>query len=80
MTLSETADFLSIAAGIDQRTIGESDVRAWQLMLHDIPASDAVAALRTHYRESTRRVLPADIVSRAKPPASYESYAEKGIF
>ena len=80
MTLSEAADLLSLAAGIDQRTIGEADVRAWQMVLHDIDYSSAAAALRDHYRTDTRRVMPADIVNRAKPAASYESYAEKGIF
>lgn len=80
MTLSETADLLSIAAGVDQRTIGESDVRAWQLVLHDIPLDAAVTALRDHYRETTRRVMPADIVQRVKPTPSYARNAEKGIF
>lgn len=80
MTLAETADLLSIDAGITQRTIGESDVRAWQMVLHDIDLDAATNALRAHYRETTRRVMPADIVRRVKPAASYESYAEKGIF
>jgi hypothetical protein len=80
MTLSETADLLSIAAGVDRRTIGESDVRAWQLVLHDIPLDAAITALRDHYRENTRPMMPADIVQRVKPTPGYESYAEKGIF
>jgi hypothetical protein len=80
MTLSETADLLSIAAGVDKRTIGESDVRAWQMVLDDIPFDAACAALRAHYRETTKPVMPADIVARAKPTNTYESYAEKGIF
>lgn len=80
MTLAETADLLSIAAGVDKRTIGEADVRAWQMVLDDIPFEGAVTALRAHYRETTKPVMPADIVRRVKPPATYESYAEKGIF
>lgn len=80
MTLAETADLLSIAAGIDQRTIGEADVRAWHMVLDDIPFDAAAAALRDHYRTETRRVLPADIIRRVKPPADYDRYAEKGIF
>lgn len=80
MTLAETADLLSIASGVDKRTIGESDVRAWQMVLDDIPFDAARAALRDHYRETTKPVMPADIVRRAKPTNTYETYAEKGIF
>jgi hypothetical protein len=80
MTLAETADLLSIDAGITQRTIGESDVRAWQMVLHDIDLPAAVTALRDHYRETTKRLMPADIVQRVRPAAAYDNYAEKGIF
>lgn len=80
MTLAEAADLLSIATGVDKRTIGEVDVRAWQMVLDDIPFTDAVAALRAHYRDTTRPVMPADIVRRVKPATGYETYAEKGIF
>lgn len=80
MTLSETAQLLSIAAGIDQRTIGDADVQAWQMVLSDIPFPNAATALRDHYRHTTRRVMPADIVQRVKPATNYETYAEKGIF
>jgi hypothetical protein len=80
MTLAEIADLLSIDAGISQRTIGESDVRAWHMVLGDIDFAAASAALRDHYRHNTVRVMPADIVRRVKPRTSYEYYAEKGIF
>lgn len=80
MTLAETADLLSIDAGISQRTIGESDVRAWQMVLADIDLPAATDALRDHYRQHTHRVMPADIVRRVKPATSYEYYTEKGIF
>lgn len=80
MTLAETAELLAIATGVDKRTVGEIDVRAWQMVLDDIPFTDAVKALRAHYRETTRPVMPADIVQRVKPAVGYETYAEKGIF
>ncbi|MET7795729.1 hypothetical protein [Streptomyces decoyicus] len=80
MTLAETAELLAIAAGLDQRTIGDADVQAWQMVLSDIPFPNAATALRDHYRQTTRRVMPADIVQRVKPAVGYESYAEKGIF
>jgi hypothetical protein len=80
MTLAETADLLSIAAAIDKRTLGESDVRAWQMVLNDIDFEAARGALRDHYRQTTKHVMPADIVRRVKPKASYEANIEKGIF
>jgi hypothetical protein len=80
MTLAETADLLSIAAAIDKRTLGESDVRAWQMVLDDIDFEAARSALRAHYRETTKHVMPADIVRRVKPATGYAAYAEKGIF
>lgn len=80
MTRSEAAQLLAIAAGVDQRTIGDADVQAWQMVLADITLADAVNALTAHYRETTRRVMPADIVQRVKPTPGYENYAEKGIF
>lgn len=80
MTLAETADLLSIAAAIDKRTLGESDVRAWQMVLDDIDFDAARDAVRAHYRETNKHVMPADIVRRTKPKTSYEYYAEKGIF
>jgi hypothetical protein len=80
MTLAETADLLSIAAAIDKRTLGEVDVRAWQMVLDDIDFEAARNALRAHYRETTKHAMPADIVRRVKPKASYEANVEKGIF
>lgn len=80
MTRSEAAELLALAAGIDQRTIGDADVQAWQLVLHDIDLEDALQALTAHYRATNRRVMPADIVQRVKPTPGYENYAEKGIF
>lgn len=62
MTRSEAARLLAIAAGVDQRTIGDADVQAWQMVLNDIPLDAAITALRDHYRQTTRRVMPADIV------------------
>ena len=80
MTRSEAARLLAIAAGIDQRTIGDADVQAWQMVLADITLADAVAALTAHYRATTRRVMPADIVQRVKPTPGYENNVERGIF
>jgi hypothetical protein len=78
MTLAEIADLLSIDAGISQRTIGESDVRAWHMVLGDIDFAAAVPPSRDHYRENTAASCP-PTSSGASSPRRYES-AEKGIF
>jgi hypothetical protein len=80
VTLAETADLLSIAAALDYRTIGEADVRAWHMTLADIDFTAATAALTAHYRATTRRVMPADIVQRIKPTPGYDNNTERGIF
>lgn len=80
MTRSEAARLLAVAAGIDQRTIGDADVQAWQMVLNDIDLDAAISALRDHYRATTRRVMPADIVQRVKPTPGYDTNTEKGIF
>jgi hypothetical protein len=80
VTRSEAARLLAIAAGIDQRTIGDADVQAWQMVLADITLDDAITALTAHYRATTHRVMPADIVQRVKPTPGYDNNVERGIF
>jgi hypothetical protein len=80
VTRSEAARLLAIAAGVDQRTIGDADVQAWQMVLADITFDAAVGALTDHYRATTRRVMPADIVQRIKPTPGYETNTERGVF
>lgn len=61
MNLSETAVLLGLAAARDQRTVGETDVRAWHEDLEDIDFDDARQAITRHYRESTDRLMPAHV-------------------
>lgn len=63
MNRSETAVLLGIAAAYDQRTVGESDVMAWQELLGDVRAADAVQAVKDHYSTETRRVMPVDVLN-----------------
>lgn len=64
MTPAETAALLAFAAAFDRRTIGETDVLAWQTVLHDIPFQAAKAAVTAHYATETRWIMPADIRQR----------------
>jgi hypothetical protein len=67
----EIAELLGIAAALDQRTVGESDVESWHLVLHahlggDLPAQDARYAVVSHYGKHTERLRPAHVVEFVK--------------
>lgn len=61
MNLSETALMLAQMQAYDQRTVGESDVIAWQALLVDASFQDCQEAIRQHYSESTDRIMPAHV-------------------
>lgn len=61
MNLPETANLLTSMSAYDQRTIGESDVIAWQAVLSDAPFEDCVEAVKRHYAEQTDRMMPAHV-------------------
>lgn len=61
MNLSQTALMLAQMQAYDQRTVGESDVIAWQAILVDAPFEDCQEAVRQHYAEQTDRIMPAHV-------------------
>lgn len=61
MNHSEVAKLLALAAGRDQRTVGETDVLAWHEDVGDLDFVEAREALRRHFRDSTDRLMPAHI-------------------
>ncbi len=61
MNLAETTEALALAQAYDRRTVGEADVRAWQAVLSDVPAADAMEAIRRHYRDSEAWLMPATV-------------------
>jgi hypothetical protein len=65
ITKSQTAELLTVMAHYDQRTIGESDVDAWWLILRDLDANDCAAAIVEHYQTEPRRAWPSEIRERA---------------
>jgi hypothetical protein len=77
MTPAETAELLGLCAAFDRRTIGKTDVLAWQTVLADLDAEAAKAAVTAHYAEHTRWIMPADIRQavlrqRASAAADYQ--------
>jgi hypothetical protein len=64
MNLTETAQLLTIAATLDGIRRDADTVRAWQLILADVPMPDATAALRAHFADpvhGTEFLKPAHI-------------------
>jgi hypothetical protein len=69
MSPAEIIDLLTFAAAYDQRTVGQGDVAAWHSALFKLDLDEAHEAVISHYRESTQRIMPADIYRRCRPPA-----------
>ncbi len=63
MTPGDATRVLTLAASYDQRTIGEADALAWAKALGDINQDDACDAVTEHYRNETRRLMPADVLA-----------------
>ncbi|MFJ8743445.1 hypothetical protein ACIRL2_29220 [Embleya sp. NPDC127516] len=61
MKKSEIAQLLTLAASFDLRIVGDADVAAWHLILGKVDYTDAQAAVLLHYRDETRRIMPADV-------------------
>jgi hypothetical protein len=69
MTKAQVAQLLTIIASFDRRTVGESDVEAWHLILGDLDVEDCAQAVKDHYGERTSWLMPADIRTRATSTA-----------
>jgi hypothetical protein len=71
MKKSDTATLLAFCAAFDQRTIGEADVLAWTEALSspwvpNMGLEEAQAAVIEHYRGTSARIAPADVLKRVK--------------
>ena len=73
MTLQEIHLLLTQAARLDPR-MGRTDadellamVREWHAVIGDLEYSVAIAAVREHYAQETRPLMPADVRGWARP-------------
>lgn len=66
MTPAEVSKVLTKCAAYDQRTIGQGDVLAWHEILYTAELADALDAVRRHYRASSNRAMPADILNHSR--------------
>lgn len=61
MTKAEVARLLTMIAAFDRRTIGETDVEAWHLVLADLEPTDCADAVREHFASKREWLMPADV-------------------
>ena len=66
MTPEQVGDLLSLAAAYDDREVGESQVIAWLAAIGDLDFAEAQPAVISHYQESPRKIMPADVRQRVK--------------
>lgn len=68
MNRTEAAMLLTIASSYDDRRaeVTDEDAVAWAAALPEVDFEQARGALVLHYRESTMRVMPADILRRVR--------------
>lgn len=66
MNRAETALALTLAAAFDRRTLGDTDVEAWHLVLGDLDFDDVKTAIAEHYATRRDWLMPADIRDRVK--------------
>lgn len=58
---SDVGELLAIMSAYDFRTVGETDIEAWWLIIGDLELNDCAQAITEHYREHAERTWPAEI-------------------
>lgn len=76
MTRGDVARLLALIQAFDRRTIGETDVEAWTLVIADLDQADCAEAIRQHFTESREWIMPSDVRGRAKILARTRRAAE----
>ncbi|WP_336642823.1 hypothetical protein [Microbacterium sp. MMO-113] len=61
MDITQTADLLAEVQLIDNRRIEEATLVAWHRLVDDLDYSEAVEAVRLHFRTSTTYLTPAHV-------------------
>ena len=64
MTRNEIVAILARCASFDARTVGPTDVTAWQLVLSDLTHAECDAAVIDYYKAYRDRIMPSDIRQR----------------
>lgn len=62
----EAFQLLTLASVRDGRPVTQMHAKVWAADLADVAYEDAVNATRDHYRESSKWIMPADVIERVK--------------
>ena len=63
MDVKDAARLLVVSAALTGKEPTREQAQAWAVVLDDVPVSEAMDALREHYRVSRFPVMPADILA-----------------
>lgn len=66
MNKQEVGKFLTLTALIDNRTITAEVALMWSEIIGHLSLDDAVAAMKEHYAETDRWLMPAHVLERVK--------------
>lgn len=66
MRLAEAGKLLAYISAYDNRSFNESVAGAWHDLLAEYEFEDCRAAVREHFTESSKWLMPADIIRRVK--------------
>lgn len=64
MTRNEVTAILARCASFDRRTVGQSDVTAWMLVLGDLTHAECDNAVIDYYKDNRDFIMPSDIRRR----------------
>lgn len=67
MTREDVTHLLAYIQSFDKRTVGEADALAWyDILPQDISYEAYRAAIRKHYQQTTKMMMPAELIQLAK--------------
>lgn len=64
MNIRDVRNLLVLAMAADGREESEAEAQFWLMLLEPYDPVDAAEALKQHYREESRRAMPADLIRR----------------
>ena len=66
MDTREAFQLLTLASVFDGRTVDKETATVWAEVLADVPLADATAAMKAHYKDEAKWMMPAHVVQRVK--------------
>jgi hypothetical protein len=66
MEKHETAQLVFWLQGVDGRVLNELTVNVWHELVGHVAYESALGAARDHYRDESRKLMPADVLKRVE--------------